>query len=125
MPYKLTWEKFGVCRHYFGDVSIVERRTSFDEICGDWRFDNLRYTITDYLPVRRYEVTDSATLDIAALHIAPLITNPRILIAAVATRADIVAAIGEMQRYGFMKAPYRVFASVDEARRWIREGVSQ
>jgi hypothetical protein len=121
MPYRLTWEPFGVYREYFGDVTIIERRASFDAICGDRRFDDLRYAITDYLAVQSYEVTSAATAEIAALHIGPLYTNPAIVMAAVTDRSDIIAAIEDFKRYSFTAAPYRVFRTLDEARRWILE----
>ena len=124
MPYRLTWEPFGVYREYFGDVTIAERRASFDAICGDRRFDDLRYTITDYLAVHSYEVTSDATAEIAALHIGPLLTNPAIIMAAVADRTDIIAAIEDFKRYGFTSAPYRVFRTLDDARRWVSESLT-
>lgn len=120
MPYRLTWEPRGVYRQYFGDVTIQERRASLDAICADPRFDELRYAITDYLAVEGYEVTSESTLEIAAMHIGPLATNPRIVIAAVATRPDIVGAIQEFIGHGLTSAPYRVFATLDEARRWVK-----
>jgi hypothetical protein len=119
MPYRLTWEPQGVYRQYWGDVTIRERRAALDAICGDARYDDLRYSITDYLSVGAYEVTSDATLEIAAMHIAPLVTNPRIVIAAVATRPDIVAAIQEFIGHGLIPAPYQIFATLDEARRWV------
>ncbi len=122
MPYELTWEPSGVYRRYTGDVSIAERRASLDDICSDRRFDTLRYAITDYLAVGRYETSHRATAEIAALHIGPLITNPRIAIAAVAVRPDIVAAIGDFIDLGFTRAPYRIFGSLEEARRWVDAG---
>lgn len=125
MPYRLTWEPAGVYRAYFGDVTIAERRASFDAICSDPGFDDLRYAITDYLAVGAYEVTSAATAEIAAFHIAPLATNPRIVIAAVADRADILAAIDEFKRYAFTTAPYRVFPTLAEARRWVDEVLSR
>ncbi|MFM2121232.1 MAG: hypothetical protein RL722_2700, partial [Pseudomonadota bacterium] len=82
MPYSLTWEARGVYRRYHGDVTIAERRLSFDDICGDPRFDRLRYAITDYREAERYELSDEATREIAALHVAPAITNPQMRIAA-------------------------------------------
>jgi hypothetical protein len=119
MPYRLTWEPRGLYRQYFGDVTVAERFKSFNAISGDWRFDDLRYTLTDYLEVRAYEVTPEATAEIAALHVGPLLTNPRIVIAAVAVRPDIVGAIEDFIRHGFTKAPYRVFRTNAEARQWI------
>jgi len=119
MPYRLTWEPKGVYRRYFGDVTIQERRASLDAICGDARFDDLRFAITDYLAVEAYQVTSESTLEIAAMHIGPLATNPRIVIAAVATRPDIVAAIQDFIGHGLTSVPYRVFDTLDEARRWV------
>jgi hypothetical protein len=119
MPYRLTWEPRGVYRQYFGDVTIHERRASLDAICGDARFDDLRYSITDYLAVDAYQVTTESTLELAAMHIGPLATNPRIVIAAVATRPDIVAAIQEFIGHGLATVPYQVFGTLDEARQWV------
>lgn len=120
VPYRLTWEPSGVYRQYFGPVTIVERTASFDAICGDARFDSLRYSITDYLDVTSYEVTDAATAEIAALHVGPLTTNPRIVIAAVATRPDVLAAIQDFKDHGFIVAPYQVFANLVDARHWVQ-----
>lgn len=123
MPYRLTWEPSGIYREYFGNVTIAERRESLGVIYGDRRFDDLRYAITNYLAVQAYEVDSIATAEIAALHIAPLTTNPRIAIAAVARRPDILAAIDEFKSHGFTSAPYRVFPSLDQARAWLDEAL--
>lgn len=119
VPYRLTWEPRGVYRAYLGDVTIAERLASFNEILGNPRFDDLYYTITDYLAVRGYEVTRDATAEIGALHIGALATNPRIRIAAVAVRPDVLAAIADLQSQRFFTQPYRVFATLEEARRWV------
>jgi len=119
MPYELTWERSGVYRQYYGDMTVFERRASFDAICSDPRFDDLRYAITDYLAVNAYEIRKDATMEIAALHIGALRTNPRLVIAAVADRPDIAADIQDFVKLQFTAAPYRLFSTLDEARRWI------
>ena len=119
MPFELIWEPKGVLRRYLGDVTIAERDRSFELICGDARFDAMRYTITDYLSVRHYEVESTATEEIAARHVGPLITNPYIVMAAVAVNPAIVAAIEHFISLGFVTQPYRLFATIDEARAWI------
>jgi len=82
MPYAITWEPDGVYRRYVGRVTIDEPRRSFDEIGADPRFDDLRYTITDYLCVDDYEITSEGAWEIAALQIGSLLTNPGIMMAA-------------------------------------------
>ena len=119
MPYDLTWEPRGVYRRYWGDVSIDERRESFDRIFADPRFDELLFTITDYLDVRQYEITDAATEEIAALHVGPTETNPRLLIAAVVTEPRIVKAIEHFIALDMTRTPYRIFSNVAAARAWI------
>jgi hypothetical protein len=120
MPFRLTWEPRGVYRQYFGDVTIAERLESFEAICGHRRFDELRYTITDYLDVGRYEVTAEATEVIAALHIAPLRTNPRVLMAAVAVKPEVVMAIKDFIGLQYTERPYRVFPTLEAAREWLQ-----
>jgi hypothetical protein len=119
MPYTLSWEPRGVYRKYFGDVSIAERAHSLERICADPRFDDLFYTITCYLDVQRYEATHDDTRGAAALHIGPLSTNPRIILAAVATRPDILGYIEAFKATGFVRQPYLVFDTLVEARAWI------
>lgn len=119
MPFELTWEPRGVYRRYFGAVTIAERQFSFERICGDARFDTLRYTITDYLGVDSYEISRDATEEIAALHVAPLLTNPHIVIAAVTSDERIVAEIKHIIGMGIFRQPYRTFATMDAARAWI------
>lgn len=119
MPYELRWEDFGVYRRYFGDVTIAQRRHSFDQIFADPRFDDLRYTITDYLDVDSYEITEAATEEIAALHTVPALTNPRIIIAAVVVDERIIAAIRHFISLNYTSLPYRVFPTEEAARSWI------
>ncbi len=119
MPYELHWEPHGVVRRYHGDVTIAERERSFDAICQAPWFDQLAWSITDYLAVTTYEITPQATEEIAARHIGPLATNPNIVIAAVVTDARIIEAIEHFIGLGFVAQPYRIFATEAEARAWI------
>lgn len=125
MPYSLQWEHRGVYRQYFGNMTLVERRESFDAICADQRFDDLRYVITDYLRVQGYQTTPDATAEIAALHIGPLRTNPRLVMCAVVDRPDLVQAVREFKTYQFTTQPYEIFATLDAARQWIKEKVGK
>ena len=119
MAFELIWEQRGVYRRYFGDVTIAERKRSFERICADPRFDDLRYTITDYLHVDSYEITDEATEEIAALHVGPLQSNPSILITAVVTDDRIIAAIRYFIALKFTEQPYEIFPTLEGARSWI------
>lgn len=120
MPYRITWEPpHGVYREYLGDVTIAERRESLALICSDPRFDDLRYAITDFLAVEQFENNKAATEETAALLIGPTTTNPFVVMAAVATRADILAAIDTFNAFAFTNTPYRAHATLEHAREWI------
>jgi hypothetical protein len=120
MPYRICWERRGVYRQYFGDVTIAQRFESFEAITSNPRFDALRYLITDYLDVGAYETTSEATMEMAALHAGPLATNPRIAMAAVVVnRQDIAAAITEFIGHRFTTVPYEVFPTLAQARKWV------
>lgn len=119
MPVDIFWEPGGVLRRYAGHVTVQEREHSFDTICADPRFDLLTYTITDYLAAERYDISRSATEEIAARHIGPLRTNPNIVMAAVVVDPSIIAAIQHFQSLGFVTQDYRIFATLAEARGWI------
>ncbi|OGB06474.1 MAG: hypothetical protein A3E25_00500 [Burkholderiales bacterium RIFCSPHIGHO2_12_FULL_69_20] len=119
MPFELSWEPAGVYRRYFGHVTIADRQRSLERICADPRFDELQFTITDYRDAERYDTSREATAEIAALHVGPLMTNPNIVIAAVAVDERIVASIQHFIGLGFITQPYRIFSTVAAARAWM------
>lgn len=119
MPFDLTWEPGGVVRRYTGDVTEAERRCSFERICADPRFDSLRFVITNFVGATRVQVSPGFTEELAAMHIGPLATNPHLVMAAVALDPAVIAAIAHFKSLGFVDAPYRVFATEDDARAWL------
>lgn len=119
MPFSLEWEPSGVVRRFYGDVTLAERYRSLEAICGDIRFDDLRFTITNYLDVGAYQDSPRDTEEIAAYHIAPLMTNPQIVIAGVAVRGDIVDLIKRFRAFKLTTQPYEVFSTEAAARMWI------
>lgn len=121
MPYHLTWEPRGVVRRYVGRVPLSERVASLEAICADPRFDLLRYSITDFLAVEWLEGSAESSREIAARHIGPHATNPRIVMAAVAVEEQHLALIRDFVSLRFTDAPYRAFPTEVEARRWIAD----
>lgn len=123
MAIELIWEPNGVYRRGYGKVTGAERRQTLDQICNDYRFDELQYSLTDYLAVDDYEFSPEVSDEIAAMHIAPLMTNPRILIATVAVDPRIAHAVCYFMSLEVVTRPYCLFASVAEARAWISRSV--
>ena len=100
-------------RHHCRAAAILR------QVCSDERFEDLRFAITDYRDVEVYETSPQAIEETAALHIAPLLTNPKILLASVATDERVVAAIQHFISLDFISQPYQVFPTMEEARAWI------
>lgn len=120
MAFELEWESRGVYRRFHGHVTVGDRRQSLQAICADRRFDDLLYSISDYLDIGAFDYSAEANSELAALHIGPVWTNPKILIATVAVHEAVVASVGEFIALGFIKSPQRIFDSVESAREWIR-----
>lgn len=106
-------------RRFWGHVPIAERYASFDQISGDARFDHLRYLIADYLAIDDYEMASGATEEKAAHYIGAMMTNPRIVRAAVVADGRILADIRHSIALGFISQPYGIFSTLQGARRWV------
>lgn len=119
MPFDISWEPEGVVRRHWGNVTVAERRQSLEAICNDPRFDELHYVISDYLGAQHYEFVPEATEETVALHIAPIRTNPNIVIAGVATHPNALAGIRHFIAQGVITQPYEAFETVEAARAWI------
>jgi len=126
MPYEIAWEPAGVYRTYRGQVTERDRRVSLEVICGDRRFDRIRYAITDFLGADELVASDRATLELAALNIGPLITNPTLVLAAVAIDPAHLQYLERIKSHGFIRAPYETFPSTLAARQWValRTGIA-
>lgn len=120
MPYTIAWETEGLYRRYFGDVTHGERRSSLNEIYADPRFDGARYVISDYQGVQNFERSLEATRELAAFHIGPQFTKPHMVIAAVATREDIVAELRAFMDLKCVLWPYEIFETLKAARAWVK-----
>lgn len=120
MSFELNWQPKGVYRVFHGHVTVEDRRQPLEAICADRRFDDLLYTITDYLAIDSFDYSREANSELAALHIGPVWTNPKIFIATVAVDAALVASVTEFIALGFIKSPQRIFDTVATARVWIQ-----
>lgn len=121
MPFQISWESRGVYRTYAGHLTDAERRRSLELITGDRRFVDLKYSITDFLGITRFVEEPQVTQELAALHIVPLWTNTRLIMAAVVVDPVHLEYIRRFKEVGAVEAPYEVFPTLEAARRWIAE----
>lgn len=119
MGYTITWGARGAVKHFFGEVTGNDVMRSVVEIERDARFDRLRYVINDLLAATAFSCSLQDVDEIAAIDLAASRTNANILIAAVATMPEIVAAARLYAESTMNVYPTRVFATLEEAWAWI------
>jgi len=119
MPYDIIWEPQGAFKKYRGELTPAEFLQSIRDLHDDPRFDQLRYTVNDFLAVTAYSAGDQDLKTFAALSIGASYTNPNIVIAVITTEARLIT----MVEYYRSKVPYRlqIFADEAAARAWIRQ----
>ncbi|MGZ0655515.1 hypothetical protein ACWPKO_12110 [Coraliomargarita sp. W4R53] len=120
MPYNTTWLPHGIIWTYSGILTGEELLNSNFEIFGDERFDDIRYQIVDFTAVEKLEVTPNHMRKIAHLDMAAARTNPRVKVAAVASKDEEILICDIYDQYTGEKSPWamQVFPTLAEAKAW-------
>ena len=122
MPMQLIWEDEGVIRRFSGRVTVEDIRQSLQQVHADRRFAKLRYSINDFLGAEPDIAVSKAALADAALRtILASTTNPAVLVAIVATQAQVLALAEFYTSPSYMPYKARVFQTVEQARDWIAQ----
>lgn len=119
MPYRIDWEPFGVVKTFFDTVTHDEIFSCLTTVEADPRFDELRFVINDFTAVGHYAAHSSEDAhEVAAIDRAASLTNPRIIIAIVATHPDMVALCEGYAQSPLNPYPTRIFDTMAAARAW-------
>lgn len=121
MSYELKWEPRGVVKRYFGHVTCAEILAASKESQSDYRFDQYRYAINDYLDCTEFVTDPIALEEIAAFSGAAELSNPNIKVAIIATLPEVIAAAKKYIGLSLQTYPKRIFTTIAEARAWITE----
>ena len=79
MPCEITWEPRGVWRRFNGCMSAEDLLRSIEVVHGDPRFDDLRYSLNDFLDVTVSEIDPDTLLSSAAQAIGATLSNNRLV----------------------------------------------
>ncbi len=121
MPYEVSWELHGVYSRYYGNVTGEDMRRHIEEVCKDERFDRHRYNILDFSDATDFSPTERELLINSGVLIGAAFTNHQVLIAAVVTRQNVLAALQRFHALGVSPYVAKIFPTVAEARKWIQE----
>ena len=122
MPYQTIWEKGGIYVAYSGQTSDEEVARFAEEGQADERFMDLRYVLHDFLNCTGATFSTPRMRELAAIDSAAAVSNPRIKIAVVADREDVLAMVLAYLGAGFPGFELRVFATLSAAREWLPGG---
>lgn len=119
MACDIVWEPRGVWRRFSGTLTPEDLATSVDVVQRDARYDDLRYSINDFLAVEN--VADIAGIldTVVAKAIGGAHSNPNLVMAIVA-RGDAVVSHARLFLMPDFPYPVKLFDNLDAARAWLR-----
>lgn len=121
MSYKITWKTKGVIWTFHGTITGQDAIKANQAIYGDPRFDNLRYGIVDLSLAEQFELAGEDVEIVAALDEAATLSNPRLVVAIVATNLESLK-FSELYKSAMSKTSWKVeiFPSREDAKDWVR-----
>lgn len=121
LPYLLSWEKRGIVKRFWGQLSSAEFLAAHHAITEDFRFDgHIKYVISDFTDLESMGVSPNALLEYSIERTGTACYLPNIRGAMVAN-TPAGHAICELITAPQYATPYemRKFASMSEARAWL------
>jgi hypothetical protein len=119
MSYELIWQARGVIKRFFGNVTAGEVQQATYKVEGHKHFDDVRYVLNDFLSCDSFSFVNDEVDEMAAIDGAAARINPNLRVAVVATLADVIAAAEHYASSELNKYPTRIFATLDDARKWL------
>lgn len=119
MCYEIIWQRNGVIRRYFGQVTAGDISGSVAKTQGDRRFDDLKYVINDFRDSTGLSISAKQIEEIVAIEHAGAMTNRNIRIAMVATGPEAFAMALDYSSSPLVVFPVGVFAALDDACAWL------
>lgn len=119
MSVEIIWEPRGVWRKFSGRLTAEEFIKSIEVVHNDWRFDDLCYSLNDFLAVDDIEIVDSAVKTAAVRAVGASMSNTRLMMAVVTRDPRIISLASVFLTPLYKSYPIRFFNSIDEARQWL------
>lgn len=121
--FEVIWNDREVVKRYWGKVLTSERLRASQLVQGNARYDQLRYIINDFVDCS--EIVDDVKHDMeefAARDGAAARSNRRIRVAMVGTFPRLMAEANRYRASRYSPFPIGCFATLEEARSWLRSG---
>ena len=123
MPCDITWEPLGVRRHFHGHMSAGDLLRSIEVVHGDMRFDDLHYSLNDFLDVTSSDVASHALMEGAARAIGATLSNTRLVMLMVVADPGIREQVRRFTGPPLTSFPAEFFETREAARDWISRNI--
>jgi hypothetical protein len=117
----VTWELSGVYTRYSGNVTGADMLGNIEDVCRDDRFERHRYHILDFSDATDFSATEKEMLVNSGVLVGAAFVNHQVMVAAVVTRENVRAAFDRLHALGVSPYEAKIFPTVAEARKWIKE----
>ena len=119
MPCEIIWEPRGVWRRFNGRMSAEDLLRSIEVVHGDPRFDDLRYSLNDFLDVTVSEIDPDTLVRSAAQAIGATLSNNRLVMLMVVADPVIRESVRRFTGPPLSSFRAEFFDTRDAAREWI------
>lgn len=119
MAFRMIWQERRVTIKYSGHVSDVQIGMAARLIQGDPRSDGLHEILHDGREGTSFSFSEAIIEEIAAIDGAFAMSVPKLRIAIVTERPDVIAAVDHYTGLELSPFPVRVFADIEAAERWL------
>ena len=119
MPCDITREPRGVWRHFHGRMSDADLLRSIELVHGDPRFDELRYSLNDFLDVSVSDVDADALVQGAARAIGATLSNTRLVMLMIVSDPAIRETVRRFTGPPLSSFRAEFFETREQARDWI------
>jgi hypothetical protein len=120
MAFEILWEPQGICRRFWGIVTVAEFIDSVAQPRGDPRYDALAYVIYDFLDVVAHEITEHTIAGIAAVSVGDQAANSKLRVAVVTADDKVKVLAWLFASRTLASYPTRLFSNITDARAWLQ-----
>ncbi len=119
MAYSVTWKPHGIYARFSGACTVNDVQRAFETISDDYRSNDIRGAIFDYLDVESHHVTKRDAVKLAAFDIGMAYYFPSIRFAGVMTDERVLEFWQHFVDVVKMPGRHGIFSTVSAARDWL------
>lgn len=118
MSHLIHWEPKGVYKKFAGLVTGQEFFQSVKQVNAHPDFETFYYVIDDFLGCAEFRLSASDLEDAVAAAIGANQTNPRLVVAFLATKEEFVSTLLSVAELVKSHMHVRIFSNAVDARQW-------